>query len=164
MPFSRDRGPPENVDLGTDDFVVVQRDGAVVLAELADGFRRQLDVAGVRSWQLRVYEWVPRAKHWVLEGWIKGLWDADRGEFFIADLEVFPNHRNRGHGTRLLLACIEVARRLGAATITGELSDVDEVDRLAEWYPRFGFDVMGPLKPGTVARIRRTLRNDNRSR
>jgi GNAT superfamily N-acetyltransferase len=147
---------PNEADLPTD-FVVIQRDGAIVVAELVAPPEESLDNDDCRTWQLRVFEWTPRQSTWVFTGWIKGLWHADCREFFIADLEVFPGHRNQGHGTRLLRACLDAARRLGATTVTGNLSDVDEVDRLIQWYRGFGFQVLPSAQSRIQASIKLTI-------
>jgi GNAT superfamily N-acetyltransferase len=155
--LGRREAAPSEVDLPTDDLVVIQRDGGVVVAELVDAPEERLNDDQPRLWQLRVFEWKPRDQSWVCAGWSKGVWHADRREFFIADLEVFPDRRDHGHGTRLLLACLDMARRFGAATVTGNLSDVDDVDRLTQWYRRFGFQVLPPTQSGMAASIRLTI-------
>lgn len=145
---------PTDVDLPIDGFVVIQRTGGIVIAELVVAPEERFENDEPRMWQLRVFVWAPRGRRWICTGWSKGLWHADRREYFIADLEVFPRHRDRGYGTRLLLACVDTARRLDAGTVTGNLSDVDDVDRLTRWYRRFGFDVQrSSTQPGIAANI-----------
>jgi GNAT superfamily N-acetyltransferase len=97
----------------------------------------------------------PGGRRWVCAGWSKGLSHADRREYFIAGLEVFPRPRGKGYGTRLLIACMDAANRLDGATVTGNLSDVDDVDRLTRWYQRFRFEVQRPsTQPGLAASIK----------
>jgi GNAT superfamily N-acetyltransferase len=70
-----------------------------------------------------------------------GLFPDEAGRFLIADLFVHERSRGRGRGTLLVRGCIELATRLGARAICGNLSLVDDVERLERFYRRLGFDV-----------------------
>ncbi|HAN72621.1 MAG TPA: GNAT family N-acetyltransferase [Actinobacteria bacterium] len=65
--------------------------------------------------------------------------DADAGTAELLALEVDPAHQRAGHGSRLLGACVDVARSAGADTLTVWCPLVDEVRRAflqsAGWGP-----------------------------
>jgi ribosomal protein S18 acetylase RimI-like enzyme len=150
-PFSRAQAPGD-VDLGTDEYVV-RRHGGFLVARVADSDEDWVADDGSRFVLLRAYQWDPRRRFWALVGRLNGIWFAGQRRFEIADLEIFSGYRSHGHGSRLLVSSLDIAQRLGAGTVTGNLSAVDDVDRLKLWYARFGFAVGPPRKAGMVASV-----------
>lgn len=66
--------------------------------------------------------------------------DRDEVNYLIADLQVH-RHSGSGGGTCLILAALRLADRMAWHQLRGELSRVDDVDRLVRWYARLGFEV-----------------------
>lgn len=143
---------PISVDLGPDE-EVLKRDGDALVARLTESDEDWVAADGSRLVMLRAYQWNPRHRVWTLVGRLNGMWFAAERRFGIADLEIFTRYRSRGHGSRLLRSCLDIARGLGADVVTGNLSSVDDVERLRAWYPRFGFAVEPPQQIGMVASI-----------
>jgi GNAT superfamily N-acetyltransferase len=70
----------------------------------------------------------------------------------IEEIDVALDAGQRGHGTRLLEACIEWATRMGATAIT--LTTFRDVPWNLPWYERQGFQVLAvdDLGPELAAR------------
>ena len=151
--FNRNAPAPVDVDLGTDEFTPVARQGNVVVARSVDVDEDHFGDDGSRIIYLRAYQWEPRHSRWIVTGRLHALWCAGPSELLIADLVIFEEHRSHGHGTRLLLACKQLGSELGARIVTGNLSAVDDVERLKRWYTLHGFTAVPARDPGMVASV-----------
>ena len=72
-----------------------------------------------------------------------GMWLIGE-EAHISTLAVHPDHRGQGHGKRLLLRLLELARDAGAERVTLEVREANWVAR--RLYERFGFRPVAFLK------------------
>lgn len=69
----------------------------------------------------------------------------ERDALAIELLEVAPNHRGRGHGSRLMNACVDIARERGATTLYAWIWPDDATWwETAGWAPHLGAEEPGP--------------------
>ena len=75
------------------------------------------------------------------------LCEIEDGTFYISNIAVYPEFRDRGLGTSLLLDAEETSRKLGAKSIALDVETDNEGG--IRLYKRMGYDIIGEPK-GTV--------------
>ena len=72
---------------------------------------------------------------------LQGFWSADEKMVFIGDFVVVEHYRNKGVGSHILKEVVRIAGEIGAKTVCGNISLVDDVKRLYAFYRKRGFTV-----------------------
>lgn len=90
---------------------------------------------------------------------VQCVMNADDQTMLIGDLIVDEKYRNRGIGSKLLEEIMQIAKNLGVVEVYGNISSVDDTERLFTFYGKRGFEVEHHIDPSNnyVARIRRKL-------
>lgn len=86
---------------------------------------------------------------------LQAVWYSEHKKLHIGDFVVIPRYRNRGIGSYVLDEAIGVAKKIGANEVTGNISSIDDAERLCEFYRHRGFVVREcePQGDNTVATI-----------
>jgi GNAT superfamily N-acetyltransferase len=84
------------------------------------------------------------------------VYPDEKGWFLIADVFVGERRRGRGRGTLLVRACLELARRMDAEVVHGNLSANDDVGRLQAFYAGLGF-AFEPLQAASGPMVGRVM-------
>ncbi|HEU4327449.1 MAG TPA: GNAT family N-acetyltransferase [Roseiflexaceae bacterium] len=75
------------------------------------------------------------------------------GVQFLTDVWVHPDHRRGGLGSELVKAALaECGGEDLYLTVSGFTNQPLTDEQLAQWYARFGFELVGPAAPGMMRR------------
>jgi len=88
-------------------------------------------------------------------GKLKGV--IKENGLFIGDIEINEVYRNCGIGTITVNRAIEFAKNNEIKKITGNISKIDEVERLCKFYENLGFQIAFKEDGNIVANIEKIL-------
>jgi GNAT superfamily N-acetyltransferase len=82
---------------------------------------------------------------------VLNLEEKENNEIYIPDWRV--NVENKGYGTKALAFLNKYCIKNGYTVITGDLSPVDDMRRLAHFYNRNGYEIFERVNPGNKFRF-----------